>query len=63
VPAISGILVGSYAKVAGMLDQMSEIPGVDGVMLIFDDFVEGMETFGTRVMPLMRCREKVRPAN
>jgi len=63
VPAISGILVGSYATVARMLDQMAEIPGVDGVMLIFDDFIEGMETFGTRVMPLMRCRDKVRAAN
>jgi len=62
VPAISGILVGSYATVARMLDQMSEIPGVEGVMLIFDEFVTGMEKFGTRVMPLMRCRDKVRPA-
>lgn len=60
VPAISGILVGSYASVARMLDQMSEIPGVDGVMLIFDEFIQGMENFGTRIMPLMRCREKIR---
>lgn len=59
VPAISGILVGSYAKVARMLDEMSQIPGVDGVMLIFDEFLEGMENFGTRILPQMRCRQRV----
>jgi pyrimidine oxygenase len=58
IPSISGLLVGSYQSVAGMLDQMATIPGVDGVMLIFDDFLSGMENFGTRVMPLMACREK-----
>ena len=25
-------------------------------MLTFDDFVIGMEQFGTRILPLMRCR-------
>jgi pyrimidine oxygenase len=29
---------------------------VRGVMLTFDDFVIGMEQFGTRILPLMRCR-------
>ena len=28
-----------------------------GVMMTFDDFVIGMEQFGTRIMPLMRCRD------
>jgi pyrimidine oxygenase len=59
-PSISGLLVGSYASVARMLDEMATIPGVDGVMLIFDDFIVGMERFGTRILPQMRCREKVK---
>ena len=39
-----------------------EVPGVRGVMLTFDDFVIGMEQFGTRIMPLMRCLDKTRKA-
>jgi pyrimidine oxygenase len=31
-------------------------------MLTFDDFVIGMEQFGTRIQPLMRCRENYRMA-
>jgi pyrimidine oxygenase len=42
-----------------MLDELSEVPGVRGVMLTFDDFVIGMEQFGTRILPLLRCRETV----
>jgi pyrimidine oxygenase len=45
-----------------MLDELSTVPGVQGVMLTFDDFVIGMEQFGTRVQPLMRCRETTRLA-
>jgi len=62
LPTNQGVLVGSYATVAGMLDELSEVPGVRGVMMTFDDFVVGMEQFGTRVMPLMRCRESARLA-
>jgi pyrimidine oxygenase len=29
---------------------------VQGVMMTFDDFVEGMENFGMRIQPLMRSR-------
>jgi pyrimidine oxygenase len=32
------------------------------VMLTFDDFVIGMEQFGTRILPLMRCRTGIRDA-
>jgi len=45
-----------------MLDELSEVPGVDGVMMTFDDFVIGMEQFGTRIMPLLRCRDALGPA-
>lgn len=62
LPTNQGVLVGSYASVARMLDEMAEVPGVRGVMLTFDDFVIGMEQFGTRIMPLMRCLDKARTA-
>ena len=62
LPTNQGVLVGSYASVARMLDELSEVPGVRGVMLTFDDFVIGMEQFGTRIMPLMRCLDKTRKA-
>jgi pyrimidine oxygenase len=26
-------------------------------MMTFDDFIIGMEQFGTRILPLMRCRD------
>ncbi|MFF4590657.1 pyrimidine utilization protein A [Streptomyces sp. NPDC001388] len=51
-----GTLVGSYATVARMLDEIAGVPGNKGIMLVFDDFLEGLETFGTRVQPLMRSR-------
>ena len=31
-------------------------------MLTFDDFLLGMENFGTRIQPLMRCRSHVKLA-
>jgi pyrimidine oxygenase len=45
-----------------MLDELSTVPGVRGVMMTFDDFVIGMEQFGTRIMPLMRCRDSIKLA-
>ncbi len=59
LPTQGGVLVGSYASVARMLDELATVPGVLGVMLTFDDFVIGMEQFGTRVQPLMRSRTLV----
>ena len=51
-----GTIVGSYASVARMLDEVDTVPGVKGVMLTFDDFVAGMDIFGTKVQPLMKTR-------
>jgi pyrimidine oxygenase len=62
LPTNQGVFVGSYASVAQMLDEMATVPGVCGVMLTFDDFIIGMEQFGTRILPLMRCRSDVRQA-
>jgi pyrimidine oxygenase len=55
-----GTLVGSYARIASMLDEMAGIPGLGGVLLTFDEFVGGVETFGQRIQPLMRSRAHVR---
>jgi len=52
-----GTLVGSYARVAAMLDEMAAVPGTGGVLLTFDDFIKGVEAFGTRIQPLMACRQ------
>ena len=62
LPTNQGVFVGSYASVAQMLDEMAAVPGVHGVMLTFDDFIIGMEQFGTRILPLMRSRADVRRA-
>jgi pyrimidine oxygenase len=55
-------LIGSYASVAAMLDEVGAIPGLAGAMLTFDDFVTGMDQFGQRIQPLMRSRAHVRAA-
>ena len=44
---------------ARLLDEMSEIDGLAGVMLTFDDFVIGVEQFGQHIQPLMRCRQNL----
>jgi pyrimidine oxygenase len=31
-------------------------------MMTFDDFVIGMEQFGTRIQPLMKCRSGIAQA-
>ncbi len=51
-----GTLVGSYARVAAMLDEVAAMPGVKGIMLTFDDFLIGMDAYGARIQPLMQCR-------
>jgi pyrimidine oxygenase len=52
-----GTLVGSYESVARMLDEIAGVDGTKGIMLVFDDFLEGIERFGTRIQPLMRSRD------
>jgi pyrimidine oxygenase len=54
-----GTLVGSYAAIAAMLDEAASMPGVKGIMLTFDDFLIGMDAFGTRIQPLMHSRKHV----
>ena len=57
-----GTLVGSYDHVAAMLDEAAAVEGTKGIMLVFDDFLQGMDDFGTRIQPLMRTREGVASA-
>lgn len=57
-----GTLVGSYASVARMLDEAASVQGTKGIMLTFDDFLVGIEQFGTRIQPLMACRRDLRMA-
>jgi pyrimidine oxygenase len=57
MPTMHGALIGSYQRVAEMLDMYDTVPGVRGVMLTFDDFVQGMDKFGERIQPLMTTRQ------
>jgi pyrimidine oxygenase len=54
-----GTLVGSFESVARMLDEMATVPGTAGALLTFDDFLVGVENFGTRIQPLMKSRRHV----
>jgi pyrimidine oxygenase len=54
-----GMIVGSYATVARMLDEAAAVPGVKGIMMTFDDFVEGIDAFGQHIQPLMACRKDI----
>lgn len=57
-----GTLVGSYANVARMLDEAGNVPGTKGIMLTFDDFLVGLDTFGERIQPLMASRNQTQIA-
>jgi pyrimidine oxygenase len=47
---------GSPATIARYIDSIAAVEGVAGVMLVFDDFIDGMRRFGEEVMPLLECR-------
>jgi pyrimidine oxygenase len=53
-----GTLVGSYETIAKLLDEVAEVEGTKGIMLVFDDFLVGLENFGTRIQPLMKSRSQ-----
>jgi pyrimidine oxygenase len=57
-----GTLVGSYASVARMLDEVASIPGTKGIMMCFDEFLSGVEAFGQRIQPLMTSRRAIASA-
>ncbi len=51
-----GAVVGSHQTIADRLDEVSEIPGVKGVMCVFDDYPVATKEFGEKIMPLMKSR-------
>ena len=55
-------LIGSYATVARMLDEVAAVPGVKGILMTFDDFIIGMEQFGQYIQPLMESRKTIQMA-
>ena len=42
-----------------LLDEVATVPGCEGVLLTFDDFIKGVEDFGARIQPLMQSRRHV----
>jgi pyrimidine oxygenase len=52
-------LIGSYATVARMLDEVAATPGLKGILMTFDDFIIGMEQFGQYIQPLMKSRQRL----
>ena len=52
-----GPIVGSYATIAKRLDEVAQIPGIKGTMLVFDDYPVATKEFGDHVMPLMESRK------
>ncbi|WP_428391440.1 pyrimidine utilization protein A [Lichenicoccus sp.] len=57
-----GTLVGAFERVAKLLDAVASVPGTEGVLLTFDDFITGTEAFGARIQPLMKTRAHVVPS-
>lgn len=55
-----GTLIGSFAQVAAMLDEIADIPGTKGIMLTFDDYLVGLDNFGEKIQPLMKSRADVK---
>ncbi|CQH26752.1 TPA: pyrimidine utilization protein A [Yersinia enterocolitica] len=54
-----GTLVGSYANVAKMMDDIATVPGTEGILLTFDDFLSGIDNFGQHIQPLMNSRADI----
>jgi pyrimidine oxygenase len=54
-----GTLVGSFENVASMLDELDSIEGTGGILLTFDDFIQGVEDFGQKIQPLMKSRQSI----
>ena len=52
------VIAGSATTVAARIDEIATVEGTAGIMLIFDDFVEGVERFGRDVMPMLTCTSR-----
>jgi hypothetical protein len=54
-------IIGSYAQCAAALDHIASVPGTKGIMLIFAEYLAGLQEFGERVLPLMRTAKLASP--
>jgi pyrimidine oxygenase len=45
-----------------MLDEVAGVEGTEGILLVFDEWLEGLERFGKYVQPLMKSRVGVTAA-
>jgi len=54
-------IIGSYAQCAATLDHIASVPGTKGIMLIFPEYLAGLQEFGERVLPLMRTAKRASP--
>src|SRR5262249_44146215 len=54
-------IIASYAQGAAILDRIRTVPGTQGIMLIFPEYLPGLQEFGERVLPLMRTAKLAPP--
>jgi pyrimidine oxygenase len=47
------VVHGSYKRVAERLDKIADETGIDGAMFSFPDYVSGIRTFGSKIIPHM----------
>jgi pyrimidine oxygenase len=47
------VIAGSHESVAARISEVIATTGLDGMMFTFVDYVEGIRTLGTRVLPLI----------
>jgi pyrimidine oxygenase len=52
-PDDPGLFAGSPRSVAAKFNRLAAIGGLDGVLLSFDDFLDGIDRFGREVIPLL----------
>ncbi|WP_281689958.1 LLM class flavin-dependent oxidoreductase [Pseudonocardia thermophila] len=56
------VVKGSYESVARQFDEIAATTGIDGALLTWPDFVDGVTKFGERVMPLLTTGARTRAA-
>jgi pyrimidine oxygenase len=57
------VIAGSHETVAREFDRIAEESQIDGVLLVFLDYLKDMQDFADRVMPLMKsCADRAKPA-
>jgi pyrimidine oxygenase len=52
-PDGGNVLIGSPATIAARLNEINRIEGLHGLLVLFDDFVAGLDRFGDEVIPLL----------